>query len=223
MRGMLIPQYQSLNKIAHPLLSEKRTPDMERYLKYKLFSKGFAYPGDDFFLYFPELVGERERIEADYDLLFRRGKIWLYTTEHTALGEFQKIACLSDIMGFYRAFGLEPEAERPDSLSVELEFMHYLIFKKGYAMEGLNGESSGKARLEQECLAKARLEKASLCLEAQNKFFNEYLYPGAKAIGEKVLSSVKEGIYPEMVREMLSFLEGEKAMFNNLGKEDSQK
>jgi nitrate reductase assembly molybdenum cofactor insertion protein NarJ len=169
--------------------------DRKRLLTYKLYSAALNYPDEQFFHFFPQLNDGREKVARDYDRLFRRGGIWLYTTEHTALGEFQKSKFLSDIMGFYTAFGLEPHGERPDSLPIELEFMHYLIFKGIHAIEKKLQDYKGKNLI---------------CLDAQRKFFNEHLYPGAKAIGEKISTQSEESVYREIVTQMVDFLEVEK-------------
>ncbi len=174
--------------------------DKERLLKYKIYSLALAYPGEIFFHYFPGLKEEQGKVINEYDDLFRKNDIWLYTLEYTARGEFQKSNCLSDIMGFYKAFGLEPHEDRPDSLSTELEFMHYLIFKRIYALENQLRDFR---------------EKASMCVNAQSKFFNEYLYPGAKAVAEKVIAVENEGIYFDVASQMLGFLADEKRLLIN--------
>lgn len=64
---------------------------------------------------------------------------------------------LADIAGFYRAFGLEAERERPDHLVLELEFMAWLILKT------LRAETLGDQ------------EAAEVSRRAQARFFEEHL------------------------------------------------
>jgi TorA maturation chaperone TorD len=182
-------------------LKDKIAADKQRMLSYKLFSVGFSYPDDNFFKYFPDLLKSRPKILKTYDSLFRNKGLWLYTTEYTSEGTFQKSKALSDITGFYKAFGLEVKTDRSDSLVTELEFMHYLIFKTIYALE----KQPDKYQ-----------DKANLCLEAQVKFFSEYLYPGAKAISDKILSENQETIYKSIVSDLLDFLKQESQFFKQL-------
>lgn len=166
--------------------------DKERMLKYKTFSAAFSYPDNVFFTFFPGLLAQKDNLISEYDQLFRAGRVWLYETEHTAENEFQRAHSLSDIMGFYQAFGLEPNKERPDSLSSELEFMHYLIFKEMNAP----GE-----------------EKSLLCRDVQKKFFQEHLYPAAKKITGAIIQKSKINFYRETAKGLLEFLESEVESF----------
>lgn len=177
---------------------ESASPDQDRLQKYRMLAKAFSYPDDRFFKYFDKLEKERQEIVADYDILFRNMGIWLYTTEYTAKGEFQKSEHLSDIMGFYKAFGVEPENERPDLLSTELEFMYYLIYKKTQASKF----PSEKGR-----------ENIFVCWDAARKFFNEHLYPGAQAILKKLKSRKENSFYNDAAGELEEFLESEKEIF----------
>ncbi|MGQ9629033.1 MAG: TorD/DmsD family molecular chaperone [bacterium] len=170
-------------------------------LKYKAFSVAFSYPGDDLFALFPELLSEGERLASEHDRLFRANEIWLYGVEYSAKNEFQRSKDLADIMGFYRAFGLEPNGDRPDSLSAELEFMYYLAFKQLRALE--SGEEGAR-------------DKALICLDAQRRFFAEHLYPAAKRIGEAIASQTENDFYRDIAERMLEFLESERRFLGRM-------
>lgn len=171
-------------------------PDRERLLKYKFYAVAFSYPDEEFFKTFPDLKRNKEILVSEYDRLFRAQEIWLYATEYLAENEFQRSNYLSDIMGFYRAFGLEPNSDRPDSISTEFEFMHYLIFKTLYALDGNNKKDSKR--------------KSMICRDAQIKFFKEYVHASAKKIAEAIVSRTENGFYKNISLEMLDFLDAEK-------------
>ena len=162
--------------------------DKGRMARYKALAAAFSYPDDKFFGVFPDLLPRREEIVREYDRLFRTGGVWLYLAEHVAKSEFQRSNCLSDIMGFYRAFGLEPDSERPDALSMELEFMHYLIFKE------MKAPDKGKA---------------AICRDAEKKFFAEHLLPAAKKISGEIVVKTKDAFYREAAEELREFLDAE--------------
>lgn len=84
-----------------------------------------------------------------------------YEMEYWPAHVFQKSQGLADISGFYHAFGLKVSSqsrERPDHLSLELEFMHFLAWKEAHALEQGHGT-----------------EKLSLGRQAQAKFLQEHL------------------------------------------------
>ena len=157
----------------------------ERLSKYKSLAVAFSYPEGSFFDFFPEASGEKERLIREYDRLFRAKDIWLYGTEYISEHEFQRSNYLADISGFYKAFGVEIHSDRPDSLEAILEFMHYLIYKE------INAPST---------------EKAEICLDAQRKFFNEYVSVMAKAIAQKVIAQTQSSFYKTISLEMQEFL-----------------
>jgi len=157
----------------------------ERLLKYKELVAAFSYP-------------EKQELRLEYDRLFRLSEIWLYGAEYTVENEFQRVKELSDISGFYRAFGLQVDKERPDALSCELAFMHYLIYKELYCLK--------------KNLSKAE-EKAKICQDAQKKFFKTHLYPAAKKIVEKVILASEDGFYSELAQSLSAFLESEEKFF----------
>lgn len=170
-------------------------PNYNRMLKYKMLAAAFSYPDDSLFTYFPEFKRKREDIILEYDRLFRAKENWLYSAEYTQENEFQRAAKLSDINGFYRAFGLETDRERPDSLSCELEFMHYLILKMMKAPDR---------------------DKASICLAAQKKFFSEHLYLALNKIAKNILSNVEDGFYRELALSALEFMKSERSFLREI-------
>jgi TorA maturation chaperone TorD len=64
---------------------------------------------------------------------------------------------MSDIAGFYRAFGLGFDGERADHLSLELEFMRLLALKEARALMDND------------------LENAGICRSAQREFLQSHL------------------------------------------------
>ncbi len=127
--------------------------ERERMHQYRILAVAFSYPDNIFFDHFPDLTGDKQNIMAEYDRLFRAGVVWLYGAEHLAENEFQRANILSDIMGFYTAFGLEPDKERPDSITCQMEFMYGLILKRDRASQ-LGDDDQAK-------------EKADVCLDAE--------------------------------------------------------
>ena len=84
-----------------------------------------------------------------------------YEMEYWPAHVFQKSEGLADVSGFYHAFGLKVSSqtgERPDHLSLELEFMHFLAWKESHALK--QGHDT---------------EKLALCRQAQSKFLQEHL------------------------------------------------
>ena len=79
-------------------------------------------------------------------------------TVYTAKEIYQETDYLSDIAGFFRAFGMElAEKERPDHISTELEFMHVVTCKEAFAQMHHGPE------------------KARLCRVVQRKFMEDHL------------------------------------------------
>jgi TorA maturation chaperone TorD len=84
----------------------------------------------------------------------------LYEGQYGAFHVYQQVQDLADIQGFYKAFGLdisEEEKERCDHISVEFEFLQFLLYKHAYALEHDGNE------------------KAVICEEALKKFMKEHV------------------------------------------------
>lgn len=174
--------------------------DSERMRQYKTLAAAFSYPDDNFFEYFPDSAGDKRDIMAEYDRLFRAGAVWLYGAEHLVKNDFQRANLMADIMGFYTAFGLEPDKERPDSITCELEFMYSLIFKRNRASKALPAQEVD--------------EKVNVCRDAEEKFFAEHLEPAARAIADKIISVSSNSFYNDASQELLVMLDCEKKYFN---------
>jgi len=105
-----------------------------------------------------------EGIAWEYNQLFTATEsvlIPVYETEYGMDTVFAKTKELADLNGFYLAFGLElgkdAQGERPDHLSIELEFMAALLVKEAYA----RNESWN--------------DKAEVCLEGRKKFLKDHI------------------------------------------------
>ena len=171
----------------------------QRMRQYKTLAVAFGYPDDSFFVHFPDLTDDKQSMMAEYDRLFRAGIVWLYGAEYMVKNEFQRANILSDIMGFYTAFGLEPDKERPDSITCEMEFMYGLILKRNRASQ-LPADEQTK-------------EKTDVCLDSEKKFFIQHLEPAAVSIAEKIISLSENCFYVNIAKDMLEFLASEREHF----------
>lgn len=190
----------SLNASPARQLTASQEYDRDRMQSYATFAAAFSYPDEKFFENFPQPSESKERMISDYDKLFRAGTVWLYCTEYMATNEFQRAKLLSDIMGFYMAFGLEPDKDRPDSIACEMEFMNYLIFKRDRIGQGLVPDDPQA--------------KADLCRDAEKKFFSEHLEPSAQLIAEKIIAKSDNSFYVQAATDLIEFLAAERKHFN---------
>ena len=183
------------------------TIDDQRMRHYRILASAFCYPDDAFFAHFQDLLAEKRDIVAEYDRLFRAGIVWPYGAEHMVENEFQRANLLSDIMGFYTAFGFEPVNDRPDSMACELEFMYGLILKKTHAGQS-PADDEGRGRID-------------VCLDAEKQFFVQHLEPGASAIAEKIISLSENSFYVNIAEDMLELLAAERKHFDLVTAEDA--
>jgi len=106
-----------------------------------------------------------------------------YETEYTSgTNDFLKNQDLADLMGFYRAFGLdlgqgERLSERPDHIAVELEFLHFLCWKEAFAC------------------TKAVAEHIEVCQDAERKFLRDHLGRWVDGFTERVEGSTREEFF----------------------------
>jgi DMSO reductase family type II enzyme chaperone len=119
-----------------------------------------------------------------------------YETRYGSRHLFQQTQQLSDIAGFYRAFGLDVSddaKERPDHLAVELEFLHFLCFKEAYALEHHGPE------------------QAELCRDAEVRFLQDHLLPWAPSFARRLQDTAGSGFYKSLGMLIVTFLSTEEA------------
>ncbi|MBI2265167.1 MAG: molecular chaperone TorD family protein [Armatimonadetes bacterium] len=120
-----------------------------------------------------------------------------YETEYGSSHVFQQTQSLADITGFYRAFGLEVSTEqrqRPDHISVELEFMHFLAMKEVHALRN-NREGAG------------------ICEKAMRKFLDDHLLRWAPIFCDRLLAAHPDSFYGRMAEILKRFLVLESSLF----------
>lgn len=118
-----------------------------------------------------------------------------YEAEYGQAHIFQKTHTLADIAGFYRAFGLDLAAdsrERVDHISVELEFMHFLCLKEGYALAQEHAD-----------------EQLAVCREAQRKFLCEHVCRWAFGFARRVRARAGDTVYQGLAQLLAAFLAAE--------------
>lgn len=112
-------------------------------------------------------------------------------TAYTATHLFQQTQKLADLNGFYRAFGVEPTAERADHVSVELEFMAYLAQKETHAW------SNGRPR------------RAGFMCRTQRGFLEDHLGPWVRTFARFIEKKAETGVYASLAALTLAFFEAE--------------
>ena len=113
-------------------------------------------------------------------------------TVYTAREIFDETAQLSDIAGFFRAFGLDlVERERPDHITVEMELMQLLTAKEAYAQLHHGPE------------------KARLCRVVQRKFMEDHLGRWGQQFAQLLERQAPAGYYRAVARLIDTFLEAE--------------
>jgi TorA maturation chaperone TorD len=110
-----------------------------------------------------------------------------YETAFSASHIFQQTQQQADIVGFYRAFGVDASAERPDHIVLELEFCYLLATKEAHARE----------------LDEA--EHVRLCRDAQRSFVRDHLARWASLIGQRTALAGGDSLYGAAGRLLVAF------------------
>lgn len=97
---------------------------------------------------------------------------------------FYRSRQLSDIAGFYRAFGLEKSDNhhhRADHLTLETEFMSFLISKRLYGRQQGHDE-----------------ENLEICRDAETSFYEEHLHWWLPSVSRALASTAKDTFYGKL-------------------------
>jgi hypothetical protein len=96
-----------------------------------------------------------DELDVEYEKLTSPKMNFLYECNyHPPLTSSVEMA---DVAGFYRAFGLDFPSDRPDHVSMELEFMRVVTMKEARALMDDDGENAG------------------ICISAQKSFLSAHL------------------------------------------------
>jgi TorA maturation chaperone TorD len=155
-----------------------------------------------------ELSRTSRELEKEFDRVF--GIVYArecppYETEyHQSTEPFFRSQQLADIAGFYRAFGLEiahRHPERPDHLSLELEFMALLAMKQRLALQ------------EREFIIEDD-EQAKTCEQAERLFFRDHLIWWVPSFAMGLRRKAGQGLYLAAGRILAAWLSLERARFD---------
>lgn len=124
-----------------------------------------------------------------------------YETEYiNSKFTFQRSQGLADIAGFYSAFGLEPSSahpERHDHLALELEFIAFLL---GLEREAATSDSAD------------RVERSTICRDAQRKFLAEHLVWWVPTFARLLNRQDPEGFYDAVSQFLAALMTTERAL-----------
>ena len=115
----------------------------------------------------------------------------LYETAFSARHIFQQTQQQADIAGFYRAFGVDPHAERPDHLALELEFLYLVALKEAWAR------------------ADREVDHVAVCRDAQRTFLREHLSRWAPQLAGRIAIAGQGTFYEAAARLLRAFVEME--------------
>ncbi len=132
-----------------------------------------------------------EGLQHEHRMAFGLVGSLCYETEYGLPHEFRQSQELADLAGFYNAFGFALGGrvhERPDHLSVELEFMSILALKEAYAA------------------VKATPEQVEICLDAERKFLQEHLGHWIGLFAQSMAKNAPESPFTALARLAETFI-----------------
>ncbi len=128
-----------------------------------------------------------------------KGACPMYELEYGQGEIFQRSADLSDLKGFYEAFGLELNGEgheRADHITVQLEFLAVMAAKEAFARE------------------KNNVEAAEILAEAHRNFLEAHLGLWVPSFARRVAEASPESFYAVLAEFARTFIAAECARFD---------
>jgi DMSO reductase family type II enzyme chaperone len=116
----------------------------------------------------------------------------MFETDYGPRDVWRQSNVLADIAGFYRAFGIREQGERPDHVSAELEFLHLLAYKQAWA------------------LARHDDEHAELCRDAELAFLRDHVLTWLPGFAARVAAPT-HGLYASAARLAIAMLRADAA------------
>jgi DMSO reductase family type II enzyme chaperone len=138
------------------------------------------------------VVDDPSELQAAHRHTFGMAGSLCYETEYGLSHEYRQSQEMADIAGFYRAFGFNlggEVRERPDHIAVELEFMHTLALKEGYALE--NGTP----------------EQVEICQAAQAKFLEDHLGRWVELFAQAVAHNAPDTLFTPLAQFTADFIQ----------------
>lgn len=143
----------------------------------------------------------RGRLEASYRDAFTHvhsSDCPPYETDYTTGEIFRQSQELADLAGFYRAFGVggsSEERERPDHISVELEFLHLLAYKEAWAV--VQGDGEGQ----------------EVCRHAEERFLADHVLRWVPGFARRLEAVATHQAYRAVARLTAAFVRSEARRF----------
>ena len=115
----------------------------------------------------------------------------VHETAFSARHLFQQVAHQADIAGFYQAFGVNSDQDRPDHVALELEFCYLLALKEAHAR------------------SRRQSEQVAICRKGHRDFVREHLARWAPLIGQRVVVTGAGTWYERAAWLLLAFIAAE--------------
>ncbi len=189
-QGLLFPSDETLSRLrateAGDILSEAAAAlDQENEYRLPALAAAVAQSQD---------LHDHDVLTNNFSVLFghtARGVVPPYETEYGKDAPFLQPQELSDIGGFFGAFGLIHDAachERIDHISCECEFMSFLCVKESYAFEQCDKETLEETR------------------KAERLFLRDHLGRFAATFGRKLAREDPRGFYGRLGNLCVAFM-----------------